>query len=812
MPDLHLGALIDPATGERTADPAVVETEDLVTHGVVVGMTGSGKTGLGVVLVEEVLAAGIPAILIDPKGDLTNLALMFPQLSADEFRPWVDEGAAARAGQGVDELAAAQATAWREGLAGWGIGPERVAALRAAVDVTVYTPGSTAGVPLDLLGSLAAPADPLHLESLHDEIEGYASSLLGMLGIDADPLTSREHILLTNLIVDAWSRGQSLDLPTLLRLVQQPPLRRLGVLELDAFFPPRDRQQFALRLNGLLASPAFARWTQGEPLDVARLLRTDDGRPRCAVVTTSHLTDEERQSVTALLLGKVVSWMRGQSGTTDLRCLLYLDEVAGYVPPSANPPTKKPILLLMKQARAFGVGVVLATQNPVDVDYKALSNAGTWLVGRLQTERDKQRLLDGLSAADGGVDVAAAAATISRLGKRQFLLRRASGEQQVMTTRWAMSYLRGPLTREQIATLQAGSAAAAPAASPAAAAVGTDGVPAAPADATAVIAPATVVPGGAPPAGGPPQLRDDETPVAPAVAAGVPVAYLDPAAPWGQAIGAGPGRTLQAAVVARVHLRYDDTKASLVHDEEYEAVLAEPPAVPSGAAFVAVDHDERDLRADPPPDAVYRIPRPPLGTASWWRDLDRALRDELVRSRSLEIFVNPQLKLYSRVGETREQFLARCAAEADSRADAATAALRDRYEARLRTKRQQLTAAGQRAQTLQAQHDQQFQADVASAVGGLLGGLFGGRRTRTDVARLARRRSGSATKVEAARDRARVLDDALTELEEDLAAEVAELDAAWLAKASAVESLRVPPEATDVRVTDLRLVWYPTPD
>jgi hypothetical protein len=278
MPDLLLGARLD--RGQRGTHPAVVSSEDLVTHGVVVGMTGSGKTGLGVVLVEEVLSAGIPAILVDPKGDLTNLALLFPHLSADEFRPWVDEGAAARAGQAVDAFAAEQATAWREGLAGWGIGPERVAALRAGVEVTVYTPGSSAGVPIDLLGSLRAPAAGGDVEALHDEIEGYATSLLGMLGIDADPLTSREHILLTNLIVDAWSRGQSLDLPTLLALVQQPPLRRLGVLELDAFFPPADRQAFALRLNGLLASPAFAPWTQGEPHDVAR-------SPGCCARTTA---------------------------------------------------------------------------------------------------------------------------------------------------------------------------------------------------------------------------------------------------------------------------------------------------------------------------------------------------------------------------------------------------------------------------------------------------------------------------------------------------------------------------------------------
>ena len=350
-----------------------------------------------------------------------------------------------------DQLAAEQATAWREGLAGWGYGPEQIAALRAATDITIYTPGSKAGVPVNLVGSLQAPSTDDD-EIVADEIDGYVSGLLGLVGIAADPLSSREHILLANLIQHSWSAGTSLDLAALLAMVQQPPMRKLGVLDLDQFFPAGDRRALAMKLNGLLASPAFAAWGAGQPLDVQSLLYTADGRGRCAIVTTAHLSDDERQFVTSLVLSKLVTWMRRQSGTTDLRALLYMDEVAGYLPPTANPPTKKPIMNLMKQARAFGVGVVLTTQNPVDVDYKALSNAGTWMVGRLQTERDKQRLLDGMSAAAGGVDVAAVGDTISGLAKREFVLRRAGKDQpEVFTTRWAMSYLRGPLTRDQIA-------------------------------------------------------------------------------------------------------------------------------------------------------------------------------------------------------------------------------------------------------------------------------------------------------------------------------------------------------------------------
>src|SRR5262245_41457907 len=548
MAELLVGGAVDPATHARTGAEVRIDSADLTTHGVIVGMTGSGKTGLGIVLIEEVLAAGLPALLIDPKGDLTNLCLTFPGLQPADFRPWIDESQAAAAGVTPDEYAAQQAESWTKGLLGWALTSPNIAALRAATDFTIYTPGSQSGVPLNIVGSLQAPADVSDAEVVGDEIEGYVTGLLGLVGIEADPLTSREHILLSNLIAHAWGEGRSLDMPALVGLVGNPPIRKLGVFELDQFFPPDARMQLALKLNGLLASPSFAAWAQGPALDIAAMLYTPEGKPRCAIVTTAHLGDGERQFVTALVLGKLVTWMRGQSGTTDLRALLYMDEVAGYLPPTAVPPTKKPIMTLMKQARAVGLGVVLSTQNPVDVDYKALSNAGTWMIGRLQTDRDKQRLTDGLSSASGGIDVAAVADTISGLAKREFVLRRAGKDStEVFTTRWAMSYLRGPLTRDQIATLMSGRASA-------------------PAAASAVPA-ATQGP--------PPDVAADETTVMPEVASGIAVRWIDVAAPWLKTAGGDPnGPRLDPAIVARVHVRYDDTKAELLHDDQYECVLA----------------------------------------------------------------------------------------------------------------------------------------------------------------------------------------------------------------------------------------------
>ncbi|MGH7443332.1 MAG: ATP-binding protein, partial [Longimicrobiales bacterium] len=377
--------------GERAGTRVDIDPAHLTTHGVVVGMTGSGKTGLGVVLLEEALVRGIPTLILDPKGDMGNLLLNFPELRAADFRPWVDE--AADGGPAADTAAQRAADAWREGLAGWGIDGERMRRLGASADFTIYTPGSESGVALNVLGSLQPPVGA-DTESRTDEIEAFVSGLLTLIGRPADPVSGREHILLSNLIDRAWQANQAIDLATLVAQVATPPIRKLGVFELDTFFPPADRMQLAIQLNALLASPSFATWLRGAPLDMENMLRAGAGRARAAIVYLAHLSDSERQFVVTLVLSKLVSWMRRQPGTSDLRALVYMDEVFGFAPPTAAPPSKKPILTILKQARAHGVGLVLSTQNPVDLDYKAMSNAGTWMIGRLQTERDKARILE----------------------------------------------------------------------------------------------------------------------------------------------------------------------------------------------------------------------------------------------------------------------------------------------------------------------------------------------------------------------------------------------------------------------------------
>jgi hypothetical protein len=827
MADLLLGGRIDPATGDRTSETASIATADLTTHGVIVGMTGSGKTGLGVVVIEECLSAGVPAILIDPKGDLTNLCLIFPELRGTDFRPWVNESDAQKAGLDLDAFAEQQAGAWKDGLGGWGIAPERLAELRSKVEFTIYTPGSSAGRPVNIVGDLTAPPAGTDPEVVSDEIDGYVTSVLGMLGISGDPLSSREHILLANLIQNAWSQGQSLDLGTLLAQVQQPPMRKLGVLELDAFFPPADRMAFAMKLNGLLASPSFAAWLTGDPIDIESMLRTPDGRPRCAIISTAHLSDEQRQSVTSLVLSKLVTWMRRQSGTSDLRALLYMDEVAGYLPPTANPPTKKPIMLLLKQARAFGLGVVLSTQNPVDVDYKALSNAGTWLIGRLQTEQDKARLVDGLSSASGAVDVKVVGDTISNLGKRQFLLKKAGKDApEVMTTRWAMSYLRGPLTRDQIgramevaAPPAAAPTAPAPAdAAPAPAAPATGAAPApAPAAAPTEVAPAPapavpVAPAGPPPpvvgASLPPAAAGaDESPVMPALAAGVPVSYVDPAAPWLPSVGGVPGgQHLRAAAVARVELTFDEG-SEVVATEEYEAILLPLTQVPDPRLFVDVDYDDRDFVPAGPPGVVYGLVPAEARTKTYWTSLQKSLVAELVRARTAEVMVNTDLKAIQRPGETREAFAARCRTLVDAAADKQMTALRTKYESKLITARAKATDAQINAQVLQQEYDANY--GLAATGISVLGSLLGGRRSRSSMAADARRQSAANAKAGAAAQKAQLASQAVVALEQELQQEILELDTEWNAKAENITTTAIPLEKADVIVRDFRVVWIP---
>lgn len=444
--------------GKKTdKQPLLYASKDFTTHAMCVGMTGSGKSGLGIAILEEAALDKIPAIVIDPKGDLTNLFLTFPSLSAEEFRPWIDEQEAEKEGLTPEKYAEKVANSWKKGLAEWNEDGDRIKRFRDAVELAVYTPASEAGLSISILDSFAAPSKEELLDSsaIREKIMSLTSSLLGLVGEDTDPLKSREHILLSTIIQDAWKKGTNLDFSMLIQQIQKPKFTKIGALDIETFYPAKERMQLSIKLNSLLASPGFHAWLEGEPLDIAQLLYTPQGKPKISIISIAHLGDSERMFFVTLLLNELVSWMRRQPGTSSLRALLYMDEIFGFFPPTAAPPSKLPMLTLLKQARAFGLGVILATQNPVDLDYKGLSNCGTWFIGKLQTERDKQRVLEGLKmASNGESNTAQIDRILAQLGKRTFLMRSIHEEQPIVfQTRWTLSYLRGPLTLKQIATL-----------------------------------------------------------------------------------------------------------------------------------------------------------------------------------------------------------------------------------------------------------------------------------------------------------------------------------------------------------------------
>ena len=800
---LYLGGVIDASNGERTDENVYLEASDLTTHGVIVGMTGSGKTGLSVIMLEEALLSGIPTIIIDPKGDMGNLLLTFPDLSPSGFKPWVNPADAERDGISVDVHAENTATMWKEGLEGWGITPDRIKKLRDTADFTIYTPGSNSGVGLDIIGDLSAPkgADS---EALADEVEGLVSSLLALVDIDSDPLTGREHILLSNLVHRAWSEGQDLELSTLLGQIQNPPMRKLGVLDLDSFYPAKDRTALVMKLNGLLASPSFAAWMEGEPLDIDSMLSQG---PKASVISIAHLSDQERQFVVTLILSKVVTWMRKQSGTPELRALVYMDEVFGYVPPTAMPPSKKPILTILKQARAFGVGLVLATQNPVDVDYKALSNAGTWMVGRLQTERDKDRLLEGITASSGGENKSALSNIISSLDKRQFLLHQTRAtEPRTFATRWAMSYLPGPLTRTQISELMDGRKSS----------LGAAGNSGATSDEERPTTSGTAANAGA---RNERELQDDESEFAPDVSDKVQVRYVDPASPWLADVGGDPdGKRLVAGIATRVNMLFDDTKADLRHEVEYEAIVFPIDDEIDMDEALEVDFDDRDLRKEPAGEGfAYVLPDAKIHTATLFTKAQADLKAKLYRDEVMTLMTNRELKITSRAGESTEDFEQRCNAAAGEKADEEVAKLRKSLETKMDRIRAAIEKSEDRIRELEADVDSRGKDQMLDLAGSVLGGLLGGRKSTRSILGAGRRASSKNRTKGNAEERLRTAEnrleenaDKLEDLETELTDSLWEIQSDWDEKAKEIESVEIPLEKTDISIDDFMLVWIPT--
>ena len=656
-------------------------SKHLTTHGMIVGMTGSGKTGLAIDLIEEAAIDGIPALLIDPKGDLANILLQFPSLAPADFQPWIDREEARRAGLTVEQSAEKTAATWRDGLAKWGEDGDRIARLKASADYAVYTPGDTTGRPIQLLSSFAAPkgADEA---TLRDTVVNSVSGLLGLVGIAADPVQSREHILLSAILYSEWKAGRELDLARLINFVTAPPFAKIGVFDVESFYPSKDRMKLAMLLNNLLASPSFAAWRDGEPLDIQSLLWTPEGRPRVSVLSIAHLSDAERMFFVTTVLNATIAWMRRQSGTGSLRALLYMDEIFGYFPPNANPPSKPPMLTLLKQARAFGLGIVLSTQNPVDLDYKGLSNCGTWFIGRLQTDRDKQRVLDGLesAAADSGsgFDRAAIDRLLSGLGKRVFLMRDAADDRPVLfETRWSMSYLCGPLSMAQIRSL----------------------IPAPTAPAFGVDAAAT--PSGLP---SPFAVGGEEDASAPAVPSPFAVGGAAPSA----------GAVAPENVAASVRLHFVDAKSATDKWTSvfFQAEIADGTSPDWSGAVRLAAQPERNA-------ALGAIP--PKTSALWAKMLTSYVFQEI----SETLYRDPDTKLLSKFGEAQGDFRLRAAQRRRERRDAAVEKVEAAYAKKLQTLDDKIRAADNRVTREKAMGAQKKQNALIWAGTAALGAILG---------------------------------------------------------------------------------------
>ena len=784
----YLGKRYDMENKRPLADDLLLyDAKDLTTHAVCVGMTGSGKTGLCLALLEEAAIDGIPAICIDPKGDLGNLLLAFPQLRPSDFEPWIERSDAARAGMTSGEYSKKMAQIWKDGLAAWGQPPERIARYRDAVDLSIYTPASNAGLPLTVLRSFAPPGEATlnNTEAMRERVSAAASGLLALLGIDSDSLQSREHILLATILDRSWRDGKDVDLGTLIRLIQKPGFDKVGFMDLESFFPSKDRFAFAMTLNNLIASPGFQAWMEGESLDIQRLLYTPEGKPRLTIISIAHLSDSERMFFVTILLNEMIAWMRNQSGTSSLRALLYMDEVFGYFPPTANPPSKTPMLTLMKQARAFGLGVILATQNPVDIDYKGLSNAGTWFLGRLQTERDKARVLDGLegasAAAGSSFDRAKMEKILSGLGSRVFLMNNVHEDEPVVfQSRWALSFLRGPINRDQIATLMAEKKAAQPAA-------------AGPTKAS---------------------LKDTAVSMQPVLPPGIDQSFIARRS----SLGDDSKLLYRPGLIGSARIRFAQSSAGIDEVRDVTIFLSAATEIRATIwddAEISTD-SEFDQQPEGEEEAGFASLPGELSRAKTFTELQSALKDHLYRTQKLALWKCPELKQVSQPGESEGDFRARITHGVREGRDLQVEKLRTKFAPKLAGLQEQLRKAYQRVEKQKSQASQQSFTAAVNLGTSILGAVFGRKlASATNIGkaattiRSASRVASERQDVAQAEETVEAIQERIDTLNKQFEEEANSLIDGANPDSLQLEEISIAPKKTDITVVELSLCWTP---
>lgn len=783
MPDFeklgvfYLGKIIDPSTGKMTDKLLLYDSKNLTTHAVCVGMTGSGKTGLGIVILEEAGLDSIPAIIIDPKGDLGNLLLTFPSLSAEEFKPWIDPVEAERKSITAQAYAEETAKTWKEGLAEWDEDSKRIEKLKKSVDMVIYTPANTAGRPISILSSFAAPPKEVVEDTgaLRDRVLALTSSLLGLLGVNADPIKSREHILISTIIDQAWREGKDLDLATLIQKIQKPPFEKIGALDIDTFFPLKDRMALSVNLNNLLASPGFQAWMEGDPLDVQQLLYSQEGKPKFSIFSISHLSDSERMFFVTLLLNEIISWMRRQPGTSSLKALLYMDEIFGYFPPIAVPPSKLPMLTLLKQARAYGLGVVLATQNPVDLDYKGLSNCGTWFIGKLQTERDKGRVTEGLRiASNGEIDTKILNEMLSTISKRTFIMRSIYEKDPIIfRTRWTMSYLRGPLTLTQIQSL------------------------------TDKMFPMAIKP----PKKTPSKEKFPFTTAKPVIPSEITEYFVNK-------VGAQQV-IYKPLVMGNAKLHFVNAKNKIDLWQEY-CILA--PADQDGKIILWEEGNniptlKNRLSKDSISSCVFGELPSGLMQAKNYSNFQKTFTAYLYQTQSLTIYFCPELNLTSKEGESESDFKARVTLALREKRDKMIQDVRDKYGKKMTELTSKLRKAQEKVERKQENAGWRKIESVISFATALLGALFGrgvtkGTITQTGTSiRKAGKIGAGNQEAEQAQQDMQDLQQQLEDLRAKMQNEIDETTSSYDISKISIDETNISPRKSDISLEQVALVW-----
>jgi hypothetical protein len=788
----YLGKKYDLGARKLLDDLVIYDSKDLVTHALCVGMTGSGKTGLCLSLLEEAAIDGVPAICIDPKGDLGNLLLAFPDLAPSDFQEWIEPSEAARQGKSIEVIAEESANRWRKGLNDWQQDSDRIKRFRDSVDITIFTPGSNIGAPMTVLKSFDAPPPAVRqdAETMREKVSSAASGLLTLLGLDADPLNSREHILLSNIFDQAWKSGIDLSLEDLIRQIQTPPIKKIGVIDLESFFPTGDRMKLAMSLNNLLASPAFAGWLEGQSLDIKSLLYTADGKPRLSIISIAHLNDSERMFFVTIFLGELLSWMRSQPGTGSLRALFYMDEVYGYFPPSAKPPSKPPMLTLLKQARAFGLGIVLATQNPVDLDYKGLSNMGTWFLGRLQTQRDKDRVLDGLEGASlqqgAAFDRGEMERSLSSLGNRVFLMNNVHDDSPtIFQSRWALSFLRGPLSRDQISRLMADKKTLAASQSPIRARATTDG-----------------------PAG------SKESTVRPIVPADITERFLLPT----KIAGAKNRVVYRPAVLAQASIHFVKSTASVDYWQDIQRMVHIQGEVPDPLweDSDTVEPDALQLSNQPEDAFAFAELPPELSSSKNFNAWDKSLKDYVFRHIQCTVYSCKAIKKTTPPGVDETDARIELAHAAKEARDESIEKLKGKYATKLRSLQTRLLAAQQRLDKEKEAAKSKQMEGIFNIGTTILGALLGNKiATKGNVSKAATavKGLGKATTqqgdVMRAQETLEELMSAKNEIENQCQEEIDSITSQFSVENLALEAVDIPIRKADTKVKLLALVWVP---